>query len=34
MNMVIPSAVEGSRGETFKVTYAGSLGFARDDTDE
>jgi ergothioneine biosynthesis protein EgtB len=28
---VIPSEVEGSRGETLKVTSAGSLDFARDD---
>jgi len=28
---VIPSEVEGSRRETFKVASAGSLDFARDD---
>ena len=34
IKLVIPSEVEGSRCETFKVTCAGSLGFARDDPDE
>jgi hypothetical protein len=34
ISIVIPSKVEGSHRESFKVTSAGSLGFARDDTDE
>jgi glyoxalase family protein len=31
LQLVIPSEVEGSRGESLKVTSAGSLDFARDD---
>jgi len=31
INAVIPTGVEGSRCDTFKLTSMGSLDFARDD---